>query len=71
MDIKMKSTLESIFAEFNPELYALHQEGDLDNDLYEATFEYLMDNNLIPYGTATAKTGDPYNFVAEFLLARF
>jgi hypothetical protein len=66
--MKLKSTLESIFAEFSTELYTLRETGDLDDALYEATFEYLMDNNLIPYGTATAKTGDPYNFVADYLM---
>ena len=71
MEIKMNSTLESIFAEYSTELFVLREEGDLDNGLYEATFEYLMDNNLIPYGTATARDGDPMNFVAEFLLDRF
>ena len=66
--MKLKSTLASIFAEYSTELYVLRETGDLDDSLYEATFEYLLDNNLIPYGTATASSGDPYNFVTEFLM---
>lgn len=66
--MKMTNTLASLFAEYSTEIMVLRDTGDLDDDLYQSTFEYLMDNNLIPYGTAKARDGDPYNFVTEFLL---
>jgi hypothetical protein len=66
--MKMTNTLASLFAEYSTEIYALRETGDLDDDLYQSTLQYLMDNNEIPYGTATARDGDPYNFVCDFLM---
>ena len=46
--MKFKNTLKSIFDEFSTEIYCLRETGDLDDELYEATFEYLMNTgNLI------------------------
>jgi len=66
--MKFKNTLESIFDEFSTEIYCLRETGDLDDELYEATFEYLINTGNIPYGVAKARTGDPYEFVCNFLL---
>ena len=66
--MKMTNTLASLFAEYSTEIMVLRDTGDLDDDLYQSTLQYLMDNNEIPYGTATAKDGDPYNFVCDFLM---
>lgn len=41
--------------------------GELSDALYERTFDYLCANNEIPYGVAKARTGDPYEFVLEYL----
>lgn len=68
METKMKNTLASLFAEYSTELYVLRETGDLDDNLFQAAFDYLMDNNLIPYGIAKARDGDPYEFVTEFLM---
>jgi hypothetical protein len=64
----MKTTIESLFKQFGTEMYVLRETGDLDTELYYATFNYLMDNNLIPYGTAKARDGDPVEFVIDYLL---
>ena len=66
--MKFKNTLKSIFDEFSTEIYCFRETGDLDDELYEATFEYLMNTGNIPYGVAKARTGDPYEFVCNFLL---
>jgi hypothetical protein len=66
--MKFKNTLKSIFDEFSTEIYCLRETGDLDDELYEATFEYLINTGNIPYGVAEERTGDPYEFVSEFLL---
>ena len=40
---------------------------EITDNLYERTFDYLSENDLIPYGIASAKTGDPYEFVLTYL----
>ena len=66
--MKFKNTLKSIFDEYSTEIYCLRETGDLDDELYEATFDYLINTGNIPYGVAKARTGDPYEFVCNFLL---
>jgi hypothetical protein len=66
--MKFKNTLKSIFDEFSTEIYCLRETGDLDDELYEAMFDYLINTGNIPYGVAKARTGDPYEFVCNFLL---
>lgn len=39
--------------------------GELDGDLYEALFESYVNSNEMPYGVAKARSGDPYEWVAE------
>lgn len=40
---------------------------EISDNLYERTFDYLSENDLIPYGIASAKSGDPYEFVLNYL----
>ena len=39
--------------------------ADLSEKLYDDLFEYYCNNNLMPYGTAKARTGDPYEWVTN------
>jgi hypothetical protein len=39
--------------------------GDLDQDLYEALYDYYCDQGEMPYGTMKARDGDPYEWVAN------
>jgi Protein of unknwon function (DUF3008) len=60
-------TLEHILNRFKYEVREFEQGGDLDQDLYEALFDYYADQGEIPYGVAKARTGDPYEWVAQNL----
>ena len=62
-----KSKLDHILDRFKYEVRNFEQGGDLDNDLYDALFDYYMDTGDMPYGTAKARDGDPYEWVAQNL----
>jgi hypothetical protein len=61
------SKLEHILNRFKHEVKQFEQNGELDQDLYEALFDYYSDAGEIPYGVAKARTGDPYEWVATNL----
>jgi len=61
------SKLDHILDRFKYEVRSFEQGGDLDNDLYEALFDYYYDLGEMPYGTAKARDGDPYEWVAQNL----
>lgn len=42
-------------------------DGDLDQDLFDVLYEHYLNNGEMPYGTAKARTGDPYEWVSERL----
>jgi hypothetical protein len=62
-----KSKLDHILDRFKYEVRNFEQGGDLDNDLYDALFDYYSDTGEMPYGTAKARDGDPYEWVAQNL----
>jgi len=62
-----KSKLDHILDRFKYEVRNFEQGGDLDDDLYDALFDYYMDTGDMPYGTAKARDGDPYEWVAQNL----
>jgi hypothetical protein len=62
-------TLQHVLNRFKHEVKQFEQTGDLDNDLYEALFDYYMDSGEMPYGVAKARTGDPYNWITDRLSA--
>ena len=62
-----KSKLDHILDRFKYEVRNFEQGGDLDNDLYDALFDYYIDTGEMPYGTAKARDGDPYEWVAQNL----
>ena len=57
------STLEHIVNKFKYETKKFINGEELDSDLYEALFDYYMDNGEIPYGVAKARDGDPYTWI--------
>lgn len=69
--MRFRKTLKSLFDEFSVELYCLRETGDLDDELFQAAFEYLCDSGEMPYGVAKGRTGDPYEFVTQFLMDGF
>ena len=60
-------TIDHILNRFKHEVKKFEQNGDLDDDLYHALFDYWNDAGEIPYGTQKARDGDPYEWVANNL----
>jgi hypothetical protein len=60
-------TIDHILNRFKHEVKKFEQNGDLDDDLYHALFDYWNDAGEIPYGTQKARDGDPYEWVAQNL----
>ena len=60
-------TLEHILNRFKHEVKNFEANGDLDDDLYHALYDYYSDNGEMPYGTMKARTGDPYNWISDRL----
>jgi hypothetical protein len=60
-------TLEHILNRFKHEVRNFEQGQDLDQDLFDALFDYYCDSGEMPYGTAKARTGDPYEWIAQRL----
>lgn len=59
------SELEVITRRFPHEVKNFKEGGELDDDLYNALFDYYSDNAEIPYGIAKARTGDPFQWVSD------
>ena len=60
-------TIEHVLNRFKHEVKKFEESGELDNDLYEALFDYYSDAGEIPYGIAKARDGDPMEWVANNL----
>ena len=60
-------TMDHILNRFKHEVKKFEQNGDLDDDLYHALFDYWNDAGEIPYGVQKARDGDPYEWVATNL----
>jgi hypothetical protein len=60
-------TIEHVLNRFKHEVKQFEQNGELDQDLYEALFDYYSDAGEIPYGIAKARDGDPMEWVAANL----
>jgi hypothetical protein len=58
-------TLDHILQRFSREVADFEAGGELDNDLYEALYDYYFDD--MPYGVKKARSGDPYEWVSERL----
>jgi hypothetical protein len=39
--------------------------ADLTEELYDDLYDYYCTNNLMPYGTAKARTGDPFEWITH------
>lgn len=61
--------LEHVLNRFKHEVKQFQQSGNLDDDLYQALYDFYLDAGEMPYGVAKARTGDPYEWVSERLSA--
>ena len=55
--------LGSIIRANQRDVDAFMRSGDLSDSLYQVLFDYYMDE--MPYGTAKARTGDPYEWISD------
>ena len=60
-------TLTHILDRFKHEVAQFEQGADLDDNLYDALYDYYSDKGEIPYGIAKARTGDPYEWISNRL----
>ena len=60
-------TLTHILDRFKHEVAQFEQGNDLDDNLYDALYDYYSDKGEIPYGIAKARTGDPYEWITNRL----
>jgi hypothetical protein len=60
-------TLQHILGRFKHEVRNFEADGDLNDELYHALYDYYSDNGEMPYGVAKARDGDPYNWVSDRL----
>ena len=56
---------EHILHRFKNEVKRFQAGEDMDNDLYDALFDYYLNSGEMPYGVAKARSGDPYEWVAQ------
>ena len=58
-------TMKHIISKFKHEVKKFVAGGDLDEDLYDALYDYYCDMGEMPYGTMKARDGDPYEWVTQ------
>lgn len=59
------NNLEHIVTRFKHETKRFLNGDELDDDLYNALYDYYVDNGEMPYGVAKAREGDPYQWVGN------
>lgn len=60
------AAVEAILAAHPADYKAFMQDnGECSDELYEALFDHFCNNGEMPYGTAKARTGDPYEWIAN------
>ena len=61
-------TLNEIRSKYSKEITALKRGDNLAyNGLFADLYEYYYNNGEMPYGTAKARDGDPYEWIADRL----
>jgi len=51
--------------------FVMNPDRELSDEAYEIAFNYYINAGEMPYGTAKARTGDPYNWISERLMQDF
>jgi hypothetical protein len=57
------STLDHIADTFKRDIRDFEETGNLSEELYDALYDYYQDD--MPYGTKKARSGDPYEWIAD------
>lgn len=58
-------TMKHIISKFKHEVKNFVAGADMDEDLYDALYDYYCDMGEMPYGTMKARDGDPYEWVTQ------
>ena len=61
------NTWDHLLDRFRHEVDQFKAGNELDQDLYDALFDYYSQHGAMPYGVAKGRTGDPFNWVSERL----
>ena len=59
------STFEHILQRYPAEVKQFERTQQLDNDLYDALYDYYRNAGEMPYGVAKARSGDPMEWIAD------
>jgi hypothetical protein len=59
--------IKQIIGSMSGDVAKFKQDGDLSDALYNALFDYYSDSGEMPYGTAKARDGDPYEWISNRL----
>jgi hypothetical protein len=59
--------IQQIIRSMSGDVANFKQDGELSDALYNALFDYYSDNGEMPYGTAKARDGDPYEWIGNRL----
>lgn len=59
--------LGKLVKQYEVEVQKFINGGNIDYGVYCIFFDYFVNNGLIPYGIAKARTGDPQNWIASRL----
>ena len=58
-----ESSLQAIVRKFGKEVREFAEGGDIDQDLFEALYDYYFDD--MPYGVKKSRDGDPYEWIGD------
>jgi len=58
-------SLEQIISRFKHEVKNFLKGAEMDNNLYDALYDYYVHSGEMPYGVAKAREGDPYEWVSS------
>ena len=61
------SSIDDIVAQYQSDITQFKNTGELSDALYSALYDYYTDNGEMPYGTAKARDGDPYQWIGNQL----
>ena len=59
-------TLDAILKQYEGDVSYFQATGTIRDELFTALYEHWLSE--MPYGTAKARTGDPYEWIGERLL---
>jgi hypothetical protein len=61
-------SLEALIKKHRPAIDAMTDGSDITDTVYDDFYDYYLNAGAIPYGTAKARDGDPYWWVAARIL---